>query len=195
MGAVSFGNPDIERQGRDALFAAREIFERIGAPYFLSNGTLLGCVRDERLIAHDNDIDVGVVWDTKATRQAFEDRGFRFKCEWGVFGQPGHEITFFTPGEHRVTFDIFTYTRDDSSCWMPLWQSYDGCPCKACHGKPPSFQRMTFPEFIGTGSKSFYGAEFPVPYNYEAFLEAQYGDWRVVDENYNWLSSPKNLLT
>ena len=46
-----------------ALLDFKEIFDRNEIEFFLVSGTLLGCVRDGKILPHDKDLDVGI-WET-----------------------------------------------------------------------------------------------------------------------------------
>ena len=172
-----------------ALSVAAQALEEAGITYFLSNGTLLGCIREGTFVPHDSDIDIGVL-STDGLLEKFIARGFELRREWGSAGKPAHEYTFIAPGFLNIKLDVFCYTLESDHSWMGLWT--EKCPCKACANLPP-YKKMIFPKFEGVVQKDFYGMRFPVPSNYEKFLTAQYGDWWIVDKDYHWFNSPKNL--
>lgn len=79
------------------LKVAKRILDDMGIPFFLSNGTLLGCVRNKDLIEHDNDIDLGI--DSRYAEfkdsivEEFKKENFVIHA---VFGSPddGLELSF-----------------------------------------------------------------------------------------------------
>jgi hypothetical protein len=55
-----------ERAFLAALLSVKGVFDRCGVPFFLACGTALGARREGRFIAHDGDIDVGVMYSDLA---------------------------------------------------------------------------------------------------------------------------------
>jgi hypothetical protein len=50
-----------------------DVFEAAGMKVFLNSGTLLGLIRDGKPIAHDNDIDLGIILDAKSEKKAITE--------------------------------------------------------------------------------------------------------------------------
>jgi|SRR5208282_655081 len=180
-----FSDPTAAKAALDGLILAKKLFTELDIQFWLSNGTLLGAIRDKTFIAHDSDIDIGVWADTDDNRikRRFLESGFTLAQEFGA-GADGHQLAFFTPG--GVYFDIFFYVREMGRCWMPLWVS----------GK---YRKMVFPPIEEFTIIEFLGHHFPIPMNYEAILTANYGDWRTPvppterGGSWNWHESPRNF--
>ena len=64
-----------------------------GYEVFLNSGTLLGLIRDERLIEHDDDIDLAVILKSKSEAKAAEEwQGLRAKLEArGIFDAKNYD--------------------------------------------------------------------------------------------------------
>jgi GT2 family glycosyltransferase/SAM-dependent methyltransferase len=181
----SFRNPLNHEAACAGLRLAGQILSGLGITYWLSNGTLLGCMREHDFIAHDNDMDLGI-WastpDHSRIVAAFEAKGFRLMEEYGEPGH-GHEFAFETPRtmEGRTKLDLFFYTPETDNCWMPLWVGSE-------------MRKMVFPPLTRLVTASFCGTEFPIPANWKEFLIAQYGPtWATKDPGYHWSESPLNL--
>lgn len=90
------------------------ILQDLNVPYSLADGTLLGVFRDNRLIPHDTDIDVTVLYpvDTKKIEDTFIKNGFTIGRKVVAMGKV-QQLIFYSPD--RVLFDIIFYTkiRDD----------------------------------------------------------------------------------
>ena len=178
---IPFSDPKKHAAAVDDLLLAKDVLDGMGAEFWLSNGTLLGAVRDRDFIAHDSDIDLGL-WsdgcDHVEVRRQMVRHGFRVLTEFGAADRPGHQYAFHSPG--AVYLDIFFYTQEPDCCWMPLWAGGE-------------FKRMTFPPILEFRMLEFLGEQFRVPANYEEILTANYGDWRTPEPVWSWSDSPKNL--
>ncbi len=121
---VPFTDPEKHAASKAALLLCKKVMGDIGVHFWLSNGTLLGAVREKDLIPHDNDMDVGV-WDDVPDHGRIKDAllaaGFKVHWEFGEAGKPGHQYSFQAPG--GVHLDIFFYVKEDDCCWMPLWNN------------------------------------------------------------------------
>jgi hypothetical protein len=134
-------------------------------------GTVLGLVRDQALIPHDDDIDIliGFEPDEAATladgiarlREFLRPRGYE------VFGVHLAHQGVRRPGERAV--DVFVgLFEGDTIAWYP--------------GRRGSLTRqLMFPTSVGR----LHGHDCPLPREPEAYLEQVYGpEWRVPDPGF-----------
>lgn len=97
-------NP-LNEHAEKTLAEACSLLESQGINYFLCDGTILGIIRDEQLIPHDNDIDVSVVGDVDldALKAVFKSKGYAVGRELHYRGRI-QQLIFYS--EHQVIFDI-----------------------------------------------------------------------------------------
>jgi hypothetical protein len=165
-----------------ALIDLAKLFHDAEQKIFLVSGTLLGFMREGRLMAHDKDIDVGVIgWEKQ-----FEI--FKLLRNSSLFSLSardlhGHE-THLLPVHHRPTgiaIDIFLYR-----------EQFD----KLVTGVEFVFghrQRFAFSPFALAATK-FMGVDLYVPDDSGRNLEENFGNWRVPDKGYiSHLESPSTL--
>lgn len=77
-------------------------------PAFVSDGTLLGLVRDGRLIPHDNDLDFVVlgIRHHKIIRNIMAKDGFKL-ASLSRLGSHIYHMSFFNESEHIVDFTLY----------------------------------------------------------------------------------------
>ncbi|MBP9738308.1 LicD family protein [Candidatus Saccharibacteria bacterium] len=165
------------------LIEATSCLDSYGCTYWLSDGTLLGMVRENDFIAHDHDTDVAVLADTFTPNVIHEliRRRFHIVVTNGRV-QDGLSITL---ERSNVRLDLFLYYSDKPhtvrySCWkhFKLGRAYK--------------VDYTYPEVVRT-KKAFLGNEFWVPENAEKYLELEYGpDWRTPKKRWNGIIDPCN---
>ena len=173
----------IEDNARKYLFDLDDCMRRVGLKYMLYGGTCLGAVRDKAFIPVDQDIDTASLdedWQDKYKILHLEllKSGFkvdvidhRHKREWtgGCYALKG-----FKYGEHG---DINSFTRYKSYRYQPSHAS----DFVLCH-KAEHLEETTTIEF--------YGREFNIPKNYDAFLKEKYDDWRTPHTRFHNVSKP-----
>ena len=173
---MNFEDKDWKAQAIDNLDTSRRILDDLKVPYFLSNGTLIGCIRDGDLIPHDSDIDLGIFIEDYRVDilQAFLDKGFVIH---GIFGTPENGLEYSL--RRKVKLDIFFYYKEpDGKRSMSV---FSGSQIKYIY---PDFKTIPY---------NFIGEPFMIPDNYEAYLTAQYGDWRTPVKEWNYAKDPHNL--
>lgn len=151
-------------------------------PFFLVSGTLLGYAREGKLLAHDKDIDVGIIgWENQYELSLAIKQSGLFNLEIGFLkGQK----TYFIPIRHIATgvcIDIFVYHEDQDKL-------ITGVDFFFGHQQTFAFSKFNLNQV------NFLGVEMYVPDNFESNLEENFGDWRHPDKGYiSHLESPSTM--
>jgi hypothetical protein len=143
------------------------ILEALNIPYYVCDGTILGIVREDRLIPHDNDIDVAVTCEVDLTQLigAFVDKGYTVGRKVFYRGKI-QQLIFYS--SHQVIFDI--------CFWRPAADGY------SYHYVPevPMGRRQPTIYFTGTESVRFRERGYPTHPQIRKWLREHYGDdWQV----------------
>ncbi|PLX88640.1 MAG: hypothetical protein C0618_03775, partial [Desulfuromonas sp.] len=96
-----------------ALIALRRVLLDAGIQMFLVSGTLLGCVREGRLLGHDKDIDVGIWEDVP------QDLLLSSLRTSGLFYIQASRSPEIIRIKHvnGVAIDVFYHYREEGDCW------------------------------------------------------------------------------
>jgi phosphorylcholine metabolism protein LicD len=151
---------------------------------FLTWGTLLGHYRDGGFIAHDYDIDLGLLEDDFSRKeelaQAMKRRGYTVRANDDYFisfsrnrgKRPWIELQLFYRKNGQIACSIA------SSHWEDLYTYY--------------FPADIFAEFMAV---KFLGQlEVLIPTQTERFLTVAYGNWRIPQKSWHFLYGPLNLV-
>lgn len=138
-------------------------------PFFLISGTLLGVVREGRLLGHDKDIDVGVMGD--ATRDAIRT-AIAWSAQFKEAFEPSADLLKIV---HRngVRIDVFFHHVEDDVVWH-------GSHLHAWDNRV--WWREGEPRFR---TERFLNRDFLVPSDPDAYLTDNYGDWRTPVSGYD----------
>ncbi len=169
-------------QAAQALVDLQQALEPIGQKAFLVSGTLLGYAREGRILAHDKDIDVGIIgWTGQYDVIAALLNSKRFVVDMRRLR--GHKTHYLLVNHIKsgVAVDIFIYHPENG---------------KFVTGVEADFgylQRFAFTPFV-LKSVSFLGIDFYVPDNVDLNLEENFGNWRQPDPGYiSHLQSPSTV--
>jgi phosphorylcholine metabolism protein LicD len=159
-----------------AFVKAATLLDKAGIVWWLSDGSVLGCVREGRFLDSDHDIDLGA-WsgDLPAMRKALENRGIG-----RVRRDIDSQLQVKSPG---IKFDIHGYNRDGDVVWYPL-----GLKAEYRYQFPARlFDRFEWHEF--------YGRQVRTPCPSVDYLEAHYGpDWQTPKPVWDWRTDPTCLV-
>lgn len=168
-----------------------ELLEDAQMPVFAISGTLLGIVRENDFLAHDYDIDLGILENNidfdillstidqsedfyvkKADYPSFRETDskggivYRRQCNPALI-KVGHRTT-------GVHIDLFTHFKDGNILWhgstLHRWDN-------------SSFNIVT---------ASFLGMDVLIPDNAELYLTENYGDWRTPVKKFNCSTGTPN---
>jgi hypothetical protein len=152
--------------------------ERVGVRAWLQDGTLLGLVRDGRLIPWDHDTDTGCLindWTSEA-HEALERAGFTLAKALGT-PENGLQHRWVRDGEKT---DIFFHYVTGSEQWHA---AYEAGSAQWRYTYPLlEFERMTV-----------LGERVWAPSPPELFLAQKYGpDWRTPKQRWHFARDPMN---
>lgn len=176
------------KNGKIALKLLNEITDILDehhVKYWLDFGTLLGVVREKRILPWDDDIDISIFEEDEKvmlekvlpaikkaryrayTRRLKEDVGPLKEGDIRSFKIRNNRF-FFLRG--YVKLDIFImYKHQKDLYWYEL-------------GEPHSLPQNLVSEFQMI---DFNGKKYRVPKDYDTYLTHHYGDWRTPNPNYN----------
>lgn len=172
---------------QNALVGCGEIF-------FFDFGTLLGIIREGRIISHDMDMDVGVRIKDENTieriRKALISAGCKHESVNYIDGELIGQDTF---AKYGIEFDIYYY-RDDGNISEVLTLFRD--PQKEYKGDLWDVVSLKSKPVLNTVLYEFQGRMVSVPEFYEEHLVNRYGpNWRVPDKNYVYWDSFSSTIT
>lgn len=157
------------------------VLEEEGIPYILDGGTLLGVIREQRLLPWDTDMDLSVdhVYidlllksGKKIRRKGYRVSFRRFREDTGPFKKDQIRVikirNMIFPGiKGKAVLDIFLrQNAEERSYW-------------AVGEKNPVLPNAPIRFFEELTSVDFNGKLYTVPSEYEEFLAYRYGDWKT----------------
>lgn len=199
-------NPDY------ALLDSVEVLKSSSQDYWLCNGTLLGIIRDKKLIPWDVDIDLGVLHENFSKDQAvswFTRYGF----ELYDYGEGSDYITF---KKYNAKVDINIY-KEENGQYYSLWIIPNYSLIRRIINRlfmVANRTKLFRISLLGASSYSkegysipvkyllplksveFYNKELSVPNESEKLLEWTYGaDWQIPKAKYNWRTEGANNIS
>jgi hypothetical protein len=182
-----------------ALMLLRDVatvLEKYQCTYWLSDGTLLGAMRENDFIAHDDDVDLGV-WAADFDIRVIHELLHKFGCRFGrLQGKPddGMLITLQRAGVHLDLFFYYPLKNSTSSEKSAIYCS------SYMLLKPYDTSNMAkrydylYPDFKPLVRRSFKGHKFWVPENAKQHLVAAYGkDWQKPQPTWDTEKDQRNI--
>lgn len=155
-----------------ALKESNEIFEaQFSKKLFICYGTLLGCIRDDDFIPHDDDVDVCFLADEEGLDAAVDE----FREVVRTLASAGHVIQSDSSAQFHwklqgTSLDVFM-------AWMEGDRLY-------MYNAGGAFSRDQIYPLM---DREFKGRQVLIPNESEALLEMIYGPgWRIPDPSFQW---------
>lgn len=177
----------MQENGLHVIEKIAKILNNGGIPYFFDFGTLLGIIRENRILEHDLDIDVGVFYEKNIygkVRSILSNAGFKLLYEYKIDNTIVEESYVYKD----IKVDINYYFNDEgkSKCYLFYRvpeKRYDEDVLDAV-------------ELVCDGINIFKGYDFNgvlinIPENPERLLEQRYGpNWKIPDRNWVYWKGP-----
>ncbi len=190
------------KEGMNQAFAlmlltdVTNVLDKYKCTHWLSDGTLLGAIRENSFIPHDEDIDLGI-WAEDFDIRVIHELINRYGCHiLRLQGKPDDGM-IITVGRVGIHLDMFFYypvkkTKKKSSdkiysCLYTLFKPYNTSNrAKQFDCELPSYKPLV--------RHDFEGHKFWVPKNAEKHLVAIYGpDWRKPKKNWTFENDQCNM--
>lgn len=162
-----------KEQANKALNNIADILEKMGVPYWIDSGTLLGAYRDRDFIDLDHDIDVRILPMGCPEERMLELITELWKRDFRVLVQNyGQRAELICVNTDRVMLDLkFAYT-DGTYLWLYIWGAPASREAPRVHLYPIRF-------FFSLGEIELRGRKYPTPEPIEEYLVCHYGkEWR-----------------
>lgn len=160
-----------DRLASEALKTLKACLDQAGIPFFLISGTLLGCIREQKLLGHDKDIDVGV-WETHTTdelKAVVRNSGYFY-----ILPNKSEELAVVRH-VNGITIDIFIHHREEHDYWHAGGKS-------KWHNTP--FKLV---------SRDFLNDQYLIPENFDLYLTENYGDWKTPNTHFDSALDTPNM--
>ncbi len=192
---------DFKLEGRNGVLAVKmlkrvsRLLEKNNIPYILEAGTLLGVIRENRLLPWDNDIDLTITrpFEKRLLKNIWKLRFFGYKVQVKYYKK---DLKFFKSKELRiikiwylnplkffkreVVLDIFIKRKiGEEYFWT------EGL-------RPPVLKVVPAKFHDNLTQITFKKKKFSVPNDYEGYLVCLYGkDWRTPVKNWDFKKDSK----
>lgn len=177
----------MQKNGFYVIERIAKIFNDEKIQYFFDFGTLLGIIRENRILPHDTDIDIGVLYKEGTydkVREALFKSGFKLLYEYMIDDNVVEEsyIGF------SIKVDINYYFSDGSKSRCYLFYREPG---KEYSGDLLDTVEITCDKIETFKEHCFSDILVKVPENPEHLLAQRYGpNWRVPDKNWVYWKGP-----
>ena len=175
----------LQKHGSAALMRLHKLMQKNQVPYYCDYGTLIGFVRDNGFIKHDDDIDISIQPDTMKPSKVlkiFMDAGYGFVHG---FNYEGCLMEFTVADYSGVTIDVFfpkkTNVPGKIHGYQPIWEPSRQYP----NEKANTVIEYDFVEASGVKTIKVVGTAALVPGNYDEVLTSEYGPWKIPDAKFN----------
>ncbi|WP_154402923.1 class I SAM-dependent methyltransferase [Nocardioides speluncae] len=161
----------------DALEEVLAALKKAGIDAFPAYGTLLGAVRDGKLIGHDSDADIGYVSQHEHPVDVSRE-SFAIERKLVDMGYPVHRYS-------GAAFKVIVSESDGSARGLDVFGGFMQAGHLVLMGeiRTPFEREWIFP----LGTTTLEGRELPAPADTDRFLAATYGQsWRVPDPAFQY---------
>ena len=178
-------NTALNENGYIVLEQISKVLQQIEIVHFPDFGTLLGLVREGKLLGHDCDIDFGILnageKDKESIRHAVGELGYKRRehyCVNGIIREESYE-----KGDN--SFDVFYYEKDSKGYHCYIFCRIDHVKYKNKSEASAGIYR--YPMDIIPELRTIHNIDLPIPRNAEKLLEMKYGkDWRIPNKHWHY---------
>ena len=188
------------KRGEKAIVMLKRVCKMLdlyNIPYILEAGTLLGVIRENRLLPWDNDLDITIVRDFEKILvrriwllffRGYYVRVYYYKRDTAFFKKGDirivkvKHINLLTQQKKDIVLDIFLKKRIDDEYFWTVGLN------------PPVLKAVPHRFYEEHKRLNFKGYDFLVPDDSEGYLEEHYGkNWRIPVKEWDFRTSDNSV--
>ena len=154
-----------------ALSDLKTCLDTANITFFLISGTLLGCIREGKMLQHDKDIDIGI-WQDQKVRELIET----IRCSGYFYILPSsNDDILVVRHVNGVTIDIFSHYDEKGNYF------HAGGKCR--------WRNTPFT----LAPHKFLDDQYLIPENYSLYLTENYGNWEIPNKEFDSALDTPNM--
>lgn len=178
----------IQKSGVRVMCLVQRLLDEVGIRSFADFGTLLGLIREGKLLAHDIDMDIGVIINTPSDldrlRLHLERFGFALWRQY-IFDDNMVQESYHFSGI-KVDLNYYIITDECSKTWLFYRE-----PGEKYDDNTRNIVEMSYSPIKEFRTIEIQGEQVCIPANAEQILEEKYGPtWRTPDKGWIYWLSP-----
>lgn len=178
---------NLKANGIEVLAHLKKIFDEMGLINFADFGTLLGLVREQKLLNHDLDLDYGIInynLNPDDINVKLERMGFRLWRDYKHLKRTV-QLSYYYKG---IKVDISIYTKSENV--LKTWLFYKA-PNFKYHNHERNIVEISHKIIEGTQLFKFNNYLINIPMNPESILMEKYGKkWKTPNKHWIYWKSP-----
>lgn len=182
----------LQKYGPAVLMRLHQLMLKHNIPYYCDYGTLIGFMRDNGFIKHDDDIDISIqpgAMRPVEVLKVFMEAGYGFVHG---FNYEGRLLEFTVADSSGVTIDVFFPAKMEKDGmihgYQPIWEPARIYPSE----KANTVIEYDFVEAADIKTIKVVGTATLVPGNFDEVLTSEYGPWKVPDAKFNTVTDRKH---
>lgn len=183
---------NFRKNGCDAAKKIVQAMNETNFQFFITYGTLLGIVRDNKFMQHDDDLDFGILESDNFSWSEIDKIMNKYNITLlheFIYKDKVVERTYVTQSNISIDFFLYNKILDKQEVYFFLRKKGE------VYKSPNIFTawKMIPPTIEKINYKNVYNCNFPIPSNYEDILQYAYGpNWKIpdptwVDDGYNYI--------
>lgn len=185
----------LQKYGLKILFEIGDVLDKKNIFFWPEHGTLLGLIREGRLIKGDLDIDLAIFLDDYSNdiQKALETKGYKLVKEYLIDdGEYGREQTYT---KQNINVDIFYFKKGGDYNICHCFTPFDGLNEIQSQDQFGG-QRVIENYFLNLGfeKKKFHGMEFNIPNDAHKYLKHHYGESYMVPKKWDYTNTDKDNI-
>ncbi len=187
---------DLLNKALKMLKKVSNIFDDNSISYVLEGGTLLGIIRENRLLPWDNDLDITITEDfipqLLKVRHKIWKAGFRTRIRYHK-----KNIGPFKKGEIRmmkIQTRKYYFFKDKSLLDIFIKRKSEGKYFWTVGAKNPVLKSVDAKFYENFSTVNFNDYNYSIPKEFEEYLTCRYGNWKITQKEWNFKKDDKAII-